>query len=120
LLFFFSLFLKKKSFHFLFNFLLFSIDYYFLLFFFLLGGCGHPRDFFWTKIYHFSKRKKSPKQCFFFGEISPNFDLKNMFLSYTNEFPWPKFARFPKKVSKSSDFYDKFRCVALIFFSFNI
>jgi hypothetical protein len=34
---------------------------------------------------------------FFFGEISPNFDLKNMISNYTKGFPrkkWPNLARF--------------------------
>jgi hypothetical protein len=50
-------------------------------------------------------------QCFFkfWGEILLNFDLKNMILIYTKDFPWknwPKFARFwKKKLSKSPDFY---------------
>jgi hypothetical protein len=38
--------------------------------------------------------------CVFFGEILPNFDLKNMISSYTKDFPWkkwPKFVRFPIK-----------------------
>jgi hypothetical protein len=72
-----------------------------------------PGIFLGRKFTIFLKEKKIPSRVFFFfGEISPNFDLKNMILSYTNEFPWkkwPKFARFPKRNSKSSDFYDKFR-----------
>jgi hypothetical protein len=34
---------------------------------------------------------------FFLGEISPNFDLKNMISNYTKGFPWkkwPNLARF--------------------------
>jgi hypothetical protein len=37
---------------------------------------------------------------FFLGEILPNFDLKNMILTCTKDFPWKKwlkFARFPIK-----------------------
>jgi hypothetical protein len=53
---------------------------------------------------------------FFLGEISPNFDLKNMILAQTQDFPWkkwPKFARFPKKkVFEIDRFYDKFQEVA--------
>jgi len=111
----FSFLLKKKSFHFLFNFLLFPNDYYFLHFFFLLGGCcGHPRDFFGTKIYHFSKRKKVPSRVFFLcGDTSPNFDLKNMILSFIqmnfHGKNGPNSPDFQKENSKSSDFYDKFR-----------
>jgi len=41
-----------------------------------------------------------PSVFFFFGEILPNFDLKNMISTYTKDFPpkkWPKFIRFPIK-----------------------
>jgi hypothetical protein len=51
----------------------------------------------------------------FFGKISPNFDLKNMISTYTEDFPWkkwPKFARFSnKKVSWLPYFDDKFQQV---------
>jgi hypothetical protein len=44
---------------------------------------------------------KDVDQCgFFWGEILPNFDLRNMISTYAKDFPWkkwPKFARFPIK-----------------------
>jgi hypothetical protein len=56
-----------------------------------------------------------PNDFFYFGEISPNFDLKNMISTYTKDFSrekkTPKFAKFAKKKSKSKspDFYNKFQ-----------
>jgi len=45
-------------------------------------------------------------------KISPNFDLKNMILTYIKDFPWkkddPNSLDFFKKVSRPSDIYDKF------------
>jgi len=52
---------------------------------------------------------------FFWGQISPDFDLKNMISTYTKDFPWEKWAKFAKKKipnSKSLDFYAKFQEVA--------
>jgi hypothetical protein len=53
--------------------------------------------------------KQTFKPAFFWGKISPNFNLKNMILIYTKDFPWkkwPKFTRFTNKNSKSSYFCD--------------
>jgi hypothetical protein len=50
------------------------------------------------------------------GENLPNFNLKNMILTYTKDLPWKKndpnlsdFENKNKKVSKLPDFYDKFQ-----------
>jgi len=55
-------------------------------------------------------------QCFFFlsfGEISPNFDLKNMISTYTKDFSWKKMTQISqiskKKKSKSPDFNDEYQ-----------
>jgi hypothetical protein len=58
-----------------------------------------------------------PMFLFFFGgEISQNFDLKNMISTYSKDFPWKKKAKFArflnKKVSRSPGFYDEFQYVA--------
>jgi hypothetical protein len=59
-----------------------------------------PGIFLGRKFTIFLKEKKVPSRVFFFfGEISPNFDLKNMILSYTNEFPWKKMAQI-RQISK--------------------
>jgi hypothetical protein len=48
----------------------------------------------------------------FLGKFFTNFNLKNMISTYPKDFQWkkwPKFVRFQiNRVSKSSDFYDKF------------
>jgi hypothetical protein len=52
---------------------------------------------------------------FFWGENLPNFNLKNIILTYTKDLPWkkndPNLSDFEKKkkVSKLPDFYDKFQ-----------
>jgi hypothetical protein len=55
-------------------------------------------------------------QCFFFsfGDISPNFDLKNMISTYTKDFSWKKndlnSPDFEGKIkSKSPDFNDEYQ-----------
>jgi hypothetical protein len=59
---------------------------------------------------------QGPFQCFVLGGISPNFDLKNMISTYTQDFPWEKLAQirhiFGFKKPKSPDCYDKFHKVA--------
>jgi len=50
-----------------------------------------------------------PTHCFFWGEISSNFDFKNMISTYSKDFPWkkwPKFARFQFFFSKFPNIYD--------------
>ncbi len=50
-------------------------------------------------------------QSFFWGEISQNFNLKNMISSCTNDFSlknWPEFARFQRRKFKLPDLNDKF------------
>jgi hypothetical protein len=37
-----------------------------------------------------TKKSEGANQCFLFGEISPNFDLKNMTSPYTKDFSWKK------------------------------
>jgi len=53
---------------------------------------------------------------YFLGQISPNFELKNMISNYTKGFPWKKRAKFSqisrnKIKSRSPIFYDKFHKV---------
>jgi hypothetical protein len=52
----------------------------------------------------------------FLGEISPNFNLKNMISTYAKDFAWKKMTQIHqiknKIKSKSPDFYDKFQKVA--------
>jgi len=50
---------------------------------------------------------------FFTGELSPDFDLKNIILTYTKDFSWKKMAQIRqiskiKKIPKSPDFNNKF------------
>jgi hypothetical protein len=43
-----------------------------------------------------------PTVVFFWDEISPKFDLKNLILTYTKDFSgkkWPKFARFQRIIN---------------------
>jgi hypothetical protein len=62
---------------------------------------------------------------FLFGQISPNFDLKNTILTYTKKIHEFFFEIHPilkkKKVSKLPNFYDKFHYVGnQEYFSFHI
>jgi hypothetical protein len=36
------------------------------------------------------KKSEGANECFLFGEISPNFDLKNMTSPYAKDFSWKK------------------------------
>jgi hypothetical protein len=37
-----------------------------------------------------TKKSEDANQCFLFGEISPNFDLKNMTSPYTKDISWKR------------------------------
>jgi len=54
-------------------------------------------------------------QCFLFGEILSNFNLKNMIFTHTNHFSWkkgPDLPDFEIVFPKSPVYYDEFQWVA--------